>query len=689
MFSLSSRFTLSLSLALVFAAAAGAQDEERRRGAIPQAPPRMRWQRTLADAEALHQATGQSLLICVNMNGEPASERLAHNRYTDPAFAALAAGFVAVIAAPDRHTDKDYDEQGRRVPCPRFGCVTCGEHIAIEPALFAKYFKNNRVAPRHLAIGSDGSELFDIYLTNDLERIDEALAQHGKPGPPAPAPRDSRAREAEEAAYLAAAAAGRAAQLQAAAKSAHEPYDVIRMGLGEPDASLRELARQALAATATPAAQALLIEVLDGEPDRAARAALLPVLAKIADDKPATKLAVQVHAAMTRTSRVVATDKWLAAQREAPADPVPIADDLDARIEELSARAVADDSAATWLELGTTTLLFARARIAAGRDARFLLADAQQAADKALAKNNDDARAHALRAELAQMLGQRDIVARHARIALPVLSGQGAAGAVQAAAVLAGLAEGNSAAIYDAEAKKAAWDGDLLTDADAAYEVLAAHPHGTAAQAGTHADLLAFLGLSGCARAALLRALARFGGDTALHERLRKQIIATHGPAGLTAAYAELGVQAKDQASHHWFAGYAELVRAEHHKRQGEDAPALAAYARTVDAFSASQRENPAYAETASWYAAMAQAGRARVNLDLGDVATAARTMIDALLRLPTVAEQEDGLGRTPLFTLKQILARCAAQGLSAVRDELERELSAHVPDLWTKATAR
>ena len=38
-----------------------------------------------------------------------------------------------------RHNVRDHDDEGRRIPCPRFGCITCGEHMALEPVLFEKY----------------------------------------------------------------------------------------------------------------------------------------------------------------------------------------------------------------------------------------------------------------------------------------------------------------------------------------------------------------------------------------------------------------------------------------------------------------------------------------------------------------------------------------------------------------------
>src|SRR5262249_691438 len=115
-------------------------------------PVLIHWQRTWSDAVALSQETKRPILICVNMDGEPASEHYAGVRYAQPDTAKLYEPYVCVVASVYRHNARDYDEHGHRILCPRFGSVTCGEHIAIEPLLFAKYFDGKRVAPRHIMV---------------------------------------------------------------------------------------------------------------------------------------------------------------------------------------------------------------------------------------------------------------------------------------------------------------------------------------------------------------------------------------------------------------------------------------------------------------------------------------------------------------------------------------------------------
>ena len=116
------------------------------------------WERTFEDALAVARRTGKPLMVCVNMDGEIASEHFAGIRYRTPETARLFEAYVCVMASVYRHTPRDFDAQGVRVPCPRFGTVTCGEHIAIEPLLHERYFEGRRVAPRHIMLELDGSE---------------------------------------------------------------------------------------------------------------------------------------------------------------------------------------------------------------------------------------------------------------------------------------------------------------------------------------------------------------------------------------------------------------------------------------------------------------------------------------------------------------------------------------------------
>jgi tetratricopeptide (TPR) repeat protein len=139
---------------------------------------RVQWQRSLADATALAEATGRPLLLALNMDGESASDRIWRELYRDREFVALTRRCVCVGASVFRHQPVDHDAEGRRVECPRFPGMTCGEHMACEPELFAKHFKDgDRVAPRHALVQPDGSVAFDLSLCFDLDDVTRALAK--------------------------------------------------------------------------------------------------------------------------------------------------------------------------------------------------------------------------------------------------------------------------------------------------------------------------------------------------------------------------------------------------------------------------------------------------------------------------------------------------------------------------------
>ena len=135
------------------------------------------WQRSIADVEALATTTGAPLLLALNMDGESASDRVFHENWRDPRFVALTRRCLCVGASVFRHNAEDHDAHGRRVPCPRFPGLTCGEHIALEPELFARWFRDGeRVAPRHALVLPGGRVVFDLSLCFDLTDVDRALA---------------------------------------------------------------------------------------------------------------------------------------------------------------------------------------------------------------------------------------------------------------------------------------------------------------------------------------------------------------------------------------------------------------------------------------------------------------------------------------------------------------------------------
>jgi hypothetical protein len=217
----------------------------------------VQWQRTWDDAVAVSRETKKPILVCVNMDGEIASEHYAGVRYRQPEIAKLYEPYVCVIASVYRHNPRDYDEQGRRLPCPRFGTVTCGEHIAIEPILYEKFMDGRRIAPRHIGVELDGKEMYDVFFAWDTDTIFNSLkkgiADRSIQSVPAVrgdrsifervASRDSVDRDAVEAAYEQGDRNQRHGLLEAAlAHNEAAPTDLLRLGVFGLDVELSQLA---------------------------------------------------------------------------------------------------------------------------------------------------------------------------------------------------------------------------------------------------------------------------------------------------------------------------------------------------------------------------------------------------------------------------------------------------------------
>ena len=102
----------SLILSSLCALASGQEGVPQPQGLVPeqmwyaptaedwQKPPLIRWQRTWEDAVRLSQQTKKPILVCVNMDGEIASEHYAGVRYRDPEVAKLFAssGQICIVA---------------------------------------------------------------------------------------------------------------------------------------------------------------------------------------------------------------------------------------------------------------------------------------------------------------------------------------------------------------------------------------------------------------------------------------------------------------------------------------------------------------------------------------------------------------------------------------------------------------
>src|SRR5262245_11738025 len=87
--------------------------------AADEVAPQIAWQPDLDVATAIAKDEGRPLLLAFNMDGESASERIVREQYREPEFVAAANRCVCVIGSVYRHNPRDFDDQGRRILCPR------------------------------------------------------------------------------------------------------------------------------------------------------------------------------------------------------------------------------------------------------------------------------------------------------------------------------------------------------------------------------------------------------------------------------------------------------------------------------------------------------------------------------------------------------------------------------------------
>jgi tetratricopeptide (TPR) repeat protein len=254
-----------------------------------------------------------------------------------------------------------------------------------------------------------------------------------------------------------------------------------------------------------------------------------------------------------------------------------------------------------------------------------------------------------------------------------------------AAALLALFAEARQEGIAAAVRRKEDWPPQWLTDVNAAYAALARHPFGTDANVADHYDFLDFFGAESSQRV-LDEGLRRFPASPRLHERLRARILRLQNPAALEADYAarlQADGAAPVLAS---FAGYAELVVAEAHRRVGSCDLALAAYGRALQLYDRYIAAGAADAggdsiggrDAADHFAAIALAGRSRVLLERGELEPALAAVEASFDRRQASAATQDGLGFTAVDTARMLLAKLR----EGHRDEQATRLDARLQRL-------
>lgn len=124
-----------------------------RRGPVPEpergvfvAPPRGEaaltrawpaWEASLTEARARAEREGRALLAYHRGDGLGLAAAALDELVTSPEFARATEGLVLLVGDAERRTFVDRRRDGRRVDCPRFGTVTCGEHQRADAELRA------------------------------------------------------------------------------------------------------------------------------------------------------------------------------------------------------------------------------------------------------------------------------------------------------------------------------------------------------------------------------------------------------------------------------------------------------------------------------------------------------------------------------------------------------------------------
>lgn len=676
---------------------------------------RIEWQRSLADVEALVAATGRPLLLALNMDGESASDRVWHENYRDPAFVALTRRCICVGASVFRHNAVDHDADGRRLDCPRFPGLTCGEHIALEPALFERWFRDGeRVAPRHAVVLPDGKVAFDLSLCFDLTDVDRALAAATAGFTPWPTPtgddwvtlarrRDANGRARLEAALAAVVDPASWGEVWSAIAAHGDAgaQDALRLGAARvPQLPLAPLQQAASRLQLTAAFHASCRD--RAERSRGDAFDLTPALDRRtwlaalqgADDAASCGLwALAVALRPGDQEGDDSLDRELvglgaAACRDAgplprPGEPKRALADRETLLQRLTeldgARARAGeglDAEATLLaDTGIASLDLGRAELAAPTAATPLLfEDAERYLARALRAEPQQFAWWIERAHAAYYRQRHDEQREFAVAALRLCGFAWPPDAGERARLL-GDAKAIEAVRWlgDAEARLlAATSGEQLvtTTRDEPLRLVATLRSAVlglglpaVSAFGTAKDWLGFAsfhgayGLGHLEAALFAHAVVRLPADGELRQALYAALWRLDRWQ-LAVPIAERALAARPSADAAWWCGHAHLLVAEELRRRERTSEAVAHYDRARPHFAAARTQNPAYAGSADTYAALAElgAGLALAQGPSADRTAAAQRLVAASAFAVDLKSLRDGLGYDVLDLVDKLI---------------------------------
>ncbi|MEQ8763715.1 MAG: hypothetical protein RL885_07305 [Planctomycetota bacterium] len=712
--STSIRFLLLLSLFLIASPAKAQPPGGVDREAMWYAPTTEDWkkpvlitfQRTWEDALTVAREEQKAILVCVNMDGEIASEHYAGVRYRQPDIAQLYEPYVCVIASVYRHTPRDYDEAGERLLCPRFGSVTCGEHISIEPLVYEKFLDGRRIAPRHIMVELDGSEVYDVFYAWDTDSVFQAIqdgianreidprtiVRGDRPILERVASRHIEDRKAVEEAFKEGDKELRAKLLAAAQEHPEAaPLDLLRLAIFGLDSELSERARNALAKVDSEDATGLIVEALRVPMGDQDRETLIGALERLGETSSRAKTLAVVQRGLSGGQSAVNVEGWTDRLAGAAYQPATDYVDLGSQLEQKSSMTKDQPkSAESQLELAEASLAYVvNPETAAGLAGdpktaqsfqKLLYEDALEQAFEAESLGAEGWRVDAVVALASYYLGDKEAAYERAADAVKALPPGDASW--NAMAVLGLFAESRRQAILDALGQKEEWPKEWLTDVHSTYSILAKHPLGTAGQVVAHYDFLRRLGATDKASRALQEGLARFPESPMLHDRLRGRILADRGVQGLEAVYARMLQGENVQPITRWYAGLATMVTAELQRRNGNSDEALAAYDRAMALYEQYIEEQPDNRDSADHYIALALAGQSRVKFQDRDADAALDLLIASLQRRPQSAATQDGMNLSPADTARTLRGYFRREEKVDQLQRLEAALSKLDPEL-------
>ena len=599
--------------------------------------PAMPWQRNLEDALALSKQTGKPLLVCVNADGESASDRLASGQYADPEFVELVRGFIPVLASPFPHTNGSAGPRGERLECPRFGHLVCTEHINGEPELHRLYFSDQRVAPRHVGVSPQGEILFDLYLLQDLGVIGRTLQKHGKYDTQLPDPTEASDQElwnSQDAAFRRELrkrfAAGNVEVRTAfvnwafSRQRAVQHPEILSLGLYDSSAAVRK-------AAAEHAIDSMTLETVDQAPrvrwiaanDGALRQKLIVRLWMLADATEETSGTIRARR-LARVYSALEGDSPLDAQRwrsnlagaplltanSSPSDGAA----LELALEQVSAllSEAPNDPELNGI-LAQTALRMAMRAISGegGGSPQYLLQDAEVAAQRVLEIRPGDVLALSVLARAQWWSSKAEEAANNAAAVLPSCAPLAASPVT--AELLDILAKGRENTLKPALGTKAGWPKTWLTEAVAARRIQIALPSVSVEQVIAGISLLGELEDYRAQAELISFGIKRFPTSNDLHAWLRWQILRDGSDSltragALEAAYQELETPDGVEPTWLWYKGLGLRTAGDTYVEQGDLEKAAAAYAASIDSFEQSITWNASFADSANEHILQARA---------------------------------------------------------------------------------